>query len=250
MSEKVVIKLQGAGIYHAENPNVTLTPRTREKAGEKVLENLDLEVAAGEIVYLIGRVGSGKSSLLKTLYGELPLVEGMGNIAGFDLTRLKRSKIPYLRRKVAMVFQELILLSDRNAHDNLLCALQATGWKSKGAIEHRIEEVLTLVGLKDRADRMPFELSGGERQRLIIARALLNSPEVILADEPTVNLDPVTAEGIIRLFHEIAAKGTAVIISTHNISLIENYPSTTLLFAHKTVHRVDVEELISEKSTM
>ncbi|MBE6194117.1 MAG: ATP-binding cassette domain-containing protein [Rikenellaceae bacterium] len=250
MSEKVVIKLQGAGIYHAENPNVTLTPRTREKAGEKVLENLDLEVAAGEIVYLIGRVGSGKSSLLKTLYGELPLVEGMGNIAGFDLTRLKRSKIPYLRRKVAMVFQELILLSDRNAHDNLLCALQATGWKSKGAIEHRIEEVLTLVGLKDRADRMPFELSGGERQRLIIARALLNSPEVILADEPTVNLDPVTAEGIIRLFHEIAAKGTAVIISTHNISLIENYPSTTLLFAHKTVHRVDVEELISEKSTI
>ena len=250
MSEKVVIKLQGAGIYHAENPNVTLTPRTREKAGEKVLENLDLEVAAGEIVYLIGRVGSGKSSLLKTLYGELPLVEGMGNIAGFDLTHLKRSKIPYLRRKVAMVFQELILLSDRNAHDNLLCALQATGWKSKGAIEHRIEEVLTLVGLKDRADRMPFELSGGERQRLIIARALLNSPEVILADEPTVNLDPVTAEGIIRLFHEIAAKGTAVIISTHNISLIENYPSTTLLFAHKTVHRVDVEELISEKSTI
>lgn len=250
MSEKVVIKLQGAGIYHAENPNVTLTPRTREKAGEKVLENLDLEVAAGEIVYLIGRVGSGKSSLLKTLYGELPLVEGMGNIAGFDLTRLKRSKIPYLRRKVAMVFQELILLSDRNAHDNLLCALQATGWKSKGAIEHRIEEVLTLVGLKDRADRMPFELSGGERQRLIIARALLNSPEVILADEPTVNLDPVTAEGIIRLFHEIAAKGTAVIISTHNISLIENYPSTTLLFAHKTVHRVDIEELISEKSTI
>ncbi len=250
MSEKIVIKLQGAGIYHAENPNVTLTPRTREKAGEKVLENLDLEVAAGEIVYLIGRVGSGKSSLLKTLYGELPLVEGMGNIAGFDLTRLKRSKIPYLRRKVAMVFQELILLSDRNAHDNLLCALQATGWKSKGAIEHRIEEVLTLVGLKDRADRMPFELSGGERQRLIIARALLNSPEVILADEPTVNLDPVTAEGIIRLFHEIAAKGTAVIISTHNISLIENYPSTTLLFAHKTVHRVDVEELISEKSTI
>lgn len=250
MSEKVVIKLQGAGIYHAENPNVTLTPQTREKAGEKVLENLDLEVAAGEIVYLIGRVGSGKSSLLKTLYGELPLVEGMGNIAGFDLTRLKQSKIPYLRRKVAMVFQELILLSDRNAHDNLLCALQATGWKSKGAIEHRIEEVLTLVGLKERADRMPFELSGGERQRLIIARALLNSPEVILADEPTVNLDPVTAEGIIRLFHEIAAKGTAVIISTHNISLIENYPSTTLLFAHKTVHRVDVEELISAKSSI
>lgn len=247
MERKIVAKLQGAAIYHAENPNVTLTPRTREKAGEKVLENLDLEIAAGEVVYLIGRVGSGKSSLLKTLYGELPLVEGMGEIAGFDLTRLKQSKIPYLRRKVAMVFQELILLSDRNAHDNLLCALQATGWRSKGAIEHRIEEVLSLVGLKDRADRMPFELSGGERQRLVIARALLNSPEVILADEPTVNLDPVTAEGIVRLFHEIAAKGTAVVMSTHNTSLIESYPSRTLLFAHKTTKEIDIQELITPK---
>lgn len=247
MEKKIVVELLNAGIYHAENPNVTLTPKTREKAGEKVLENLNLEIAAGEVVYLIGRVGSGKSSLLKTLYGELPLVEGVGHIAGFDLVRLKQRNIPYLRRKVAMVFQELILLSDRNAHDNLLCALQATGWKGKGAIEHRIEEVLTLVGLKDRADRMPFELSGGERQRLVIARALLNSPEVILADEPTVNLDPVTAEGIMRLFHEIAAKGTAVVISTHNTSLIENYPSTTLLFAHKTVQRVNIQELISEK---
>ncbi len=247
MERKIVAKLQGAAIYHAENPNVTLTPRTREKAGEKVLENLDLEIAAGEVVYLIGRVGSGKSSLLKTLYGELPLVKGMGEIAGFDLTRLKQSKIPYLRRKVAMVFQELILLSDRNAHDNLLCALQATGWRSKGAIEHRIEEVLSLVGLKDRADRMPFELSGGERQRLVIARALLNSPEVILADEPTVNLDPVTAEGIVRLFHEIAAKGTAVVMSTHNTSLIESYPSRTLLFAHKTTKEIDIQELITPK---
>ena len=247
MEKKNVVKLQGAGIYHADNPNVALTPRTREKAGEKVLENLDLEIAAGEVVYLIGRVGSGKSSLLKTLYGELPLVKGMGEIAGFDLTRLKQSKIPYLRRKVAMVFQELILLSDRNAHDNLLCALQATGWRSKGAIEHRIEEVLSLVGLKDRADRMPFELSGGERQRLVIARALLNSPEVILADEPTVNLDPVTAEGIVRLFHEIAAKGTAVVMSTHNTSLIESYPSRTLLFAHKTTKEIDIQELITPK---
>lgn len=250
MERKIVVELVGAGIYHAENPNVTLTPKTRDKVGEKVLENLNLEILAGEVVYLIGRVGSGKSSLLKTLYGELPLVEGMGRIAGFDLARLKQNKIPYLRRKVAMVFQELILLSDRNAHDNLLCALQATGWKNKKAIEHRIDEVLSLVGLKDQAGRMPFELSGGERQRLVIARALLNSPDVILADEPTVNLDPVTAEGIVRLFHEIAANGTAVVMSTHNTSLIESYPSTTLLFAHKTVHRVNVQELISEKSAI
>ncbi len=250
MDKKIVVKLQGAGIYHTDNPNVTLTPRTREKTGEKILENLNLEVCSGEIIYLIGRVGSGKSSFLKTLYGELPLVEGMGEISGFDLTRLRQSKIPYLRRKVGMVFQELILLSDRNIYDNLLCALQATGWSGKGAMEHRIEEVLGLVGLNGKEMKMPFELSGGERQRLVIARALLNSPEVILADEPTVNLDPVTAEGIIRLFHEIASKGTAVIISTHNTTLIESYPTRTLLFAQNTAHEVDIRELIAPKSSI
>ena len=250
MNKKIVVKLQGAVIYHAEDPNITLTPKNHKKAGEKILENLDLEIASGEIVYLIGRVGSGKSSLLKTLYGELPLVEGMGEIAGFDLTHLKQSKIPYLRRKVGMVFQEAVLLSDRSVHDNLLCALQATGWSGKGAIEHRIEEVLSLVGLSDKVAKMPFELSGGERQRLIIARALLNSPAVILADEPTVNLDPVTAEGIIRLFHQIAIKGTAVIISTHNTSLIENYPSKTLLFAQKRACEVDIQSLITPKSSI
>ena len=248
MDEKVVVKLQDAGIYHSENPSVTLTPKTRSKAGEKILENLNLEIKNGEVVYLIGRVGSGKSSLLKTLYGELPLVEGMGEIADFDLTKLKQSKTPYLRRKVAMVFQELVLLSDRNAHDNLLCALKATGWKGKGNIEHRIEEVLALVGLKGKELKMPFELSGGEKQRLVIARALLNSPDVILADEPTAYLDPMAAEGVIRLFHDIASKGTAVIISTHNTSFIESYPARTLLFAQNTVREVDIQGLIAPKS--
>lgn len=250
MDKKIVAKLQGAGIYHAENPNITLTPRTREKVGEKVLENLNLEVASGEVIYLIGRVGSGKSSFLKTLYGELPLVEGMGEIAGFDLTHLKQSRIPYLRRKVGMVFQEMILLSNCSVRDNLLCALQATGWSGKGAMKHRIEEVLALVGLNGKEEKMPFELSGGERQRLVIARALLNSPEVILADEPTVNLDPVTAEGIIKLFHDIAGKGTAVIISTHNTSLIESYPARTLLFAQNTAHEVDIQGFITPKSSI
>lgn len=250
MENKIVVKLQGASIYHAENPNVTLTPRTREKAGEKVLEDVNMEIASGEVVYLIGRVGSGKSSLLKTLYGELSLVEGMGVVAGFDLAHLKQREIPYLRRKVAMVFQELVLLSDRNVHDNLLVALQATGWSGKGAMEHRIEEVLDLVGLLGKGEKMPFELSGGERQRLVIARALLNSPEVILADEPTVNLDPLTAEGIVRILHNIAAQGTAVVMSTHNISLIENYPSRTLLFAHGGVNEVDVQNLIGAKSSI
>ena len=149
-----------------------------------------------------------------------------------------------------MVFQELIVLSDHNVHDNLLCALQATGWSGKGAMEHRIDEVLTMVGLSDKKAKMPFELSGGERQRLVIARALLNSPAVILADEPTVHLDPVTAEGIMQLFHEIANNGTSVIISTHNTSLVENYPARTLLFAQNTTQEVDIQGLVAPKSSI
>ena len=250
MEKKVVVKLQGAAVYHAENPNKTLTPRTRNNGGEKILEGLDLEVNAGEIIYLIGKVGSGKSSLLKTLYGELPLVEGRGEVAGFELSTLRRREIPYLRRDVSMVFQELILLSDRNVHDNLEVALKATGWSGKGVIEQRIEEVLSLVGLENKSYKMPFELSGGERQRLVIARALLNNPKVILADEPTGNLDPVTADGIVSLFHQIASKGTAVIMSTHNTSLIESYPSRTLLFSQGTVNEVDINGLIGAKSSI
>ncbi len=250
MEKKVVVRLQGVAVYHAENPNVTLTPKTRETQGEKVLDALDLEVHEGEVLYLIGRVGSGKSSLLKTLYGELPLLEGAGEVAEFDLTQLKRKQVPYLRRKVAMVFQEQILLSNSNVHDNLLCALQATGWSEKGEIEHRIETVLAQVGLEGKGERMPFELSGGERQRLIIARALLNNPAVILADEPTANLDPVAADGIVRLFHEIATRGTAIVMSTHNASLIESYPSRTLLFSQGKVREVDIRGLISAKSSI
>ena len=250
MEKKIVARLHGVAIYHAENPNITLTPRTRERAGEKVLDNVSLEVASGDVVYLIGRVGSGKSSLLKTLYGELPLVEGYGEVAGFDLSSLKSRQIPYLRRKVGMVFQELILLSDSNVHDNLLVALKATGWSGNGMIEHRIDEVLSLVGLSGKESKMPFELSAGERQRLVIARALLNYPEVLLADEPTANLDPLTAEGIMQLFHSIAAGGTAVVVSTHNASLIERYPSRTLLFAHGEVSEVDVRGLINAKSSI
>lgn len=250
MEKKVVVRLNSASVYHAENPNVTLTAKTLDSEGEKVLEGLDLEVREGEVLYLIGRVGSGKSSLLKMLYGELPLLEGTGEVAEFDLVGLKRKQVPYLRRKVAMVFQEQILLSDSNVHDNLLCALQATGWSGKAEMEHRIEEVLRQVGLEGKGERMPFELSGGERQRLIIARALLNSPAVILADEPTANLDPVAAEGIVRLLHDVAAQGTAIVMSTHNASLIESYPSRTLLFTQGKVREVDIQGLISAKSSI
>lgn len=250
MKKNIIVKLDGAGIYHAENPDVTLTYKNREQEGERILENINLEVSEGEFVYLIGRIGSGKSSLLKTLYGELPLVEGNGKIADFDLTTLRQCDIPYLRRKVGMVFQETILLSDRNVYDNLILALRATGWKNKIEIEMRIEEVLKLVGLENKELKMPFELSGGEQQRLIIARALLNSPKVILADEPTANLDPVTANGIVALFHEISAQGTAIIMSTHNTSLVERYPARTLLFAQNTMREVDINLDDSPKSTI
>lgn len=250
MKKNIIVKLDGAGIYHAENPDVTLTYKNREQEGERVLENINLEVSEGEFVYFIGRIGSGKSSLLKTLYGELPLVEGNGKIADFDLTTLRQCDIPYLRRKVGMVFQETILLSDRNVYDNLILALRATGWKNKIEIEMRIEEVLKLVGLEGKELKMPFELSGGEQQRLIIARALLNSPKVILADEPTANLDPVTANGIVALFHEISAQGTAIIMSTHNTSLVERYPARTLLFAQNTMREVDINLDDSPKSTI
>jgi cell division transport system ATP-binding protein len=250
MKKNIIVKLDGAGIYHAENPDVTLTYKNREQEGERVLENINLEVSEGEFVYFIGRIGSGKSSLLKTLYGELPLVEGNGKIADFDLTTLRQCDIPYLRRKVGMVFQETILLSDRNVYDNLILALRATGWRNKIEIEMRIEEVLKLVGLKGKELKMPFELSGGEQQRLIIARALLNSPKVILADEPTANLDPVTANGIVALFHEISAQGTAIIMSTHNTSLVERYPARTLLFAQNTMREVDINLDDSPKSTI
>ena len=250
MDKNIVVTLSDVSIYHAENPNVTLTQKNRDKEGEKVLENINLEVHEGELVYLIGRIGSGKSSLLKTLYGELPLVEGEGEIADFDLTRLKQRDIPYLRRKVSMVFQDNILLSDSNVYENLLCVLQATGWKKRAEIEARISEVLALVGLEGKEKRMPFELSGGEQQRLIIARALLNSPEVILADEPTANLDPVTADGIIALFHSIAANGTAVIMSTHNTTLVEHYPARTLLFAQNTIREVEINADSSPKSSI
>lgn len=250
MNKNIVVNLSNAGIYHAEDPNITLTRRNREKKGVRVLENINLEVHEGEFVYLIGRIGSGKSSLLNTLYGELPLVEGEGEIAGFDLTSLKLRRIPYLRRKIGMVFQDNIMLSDRNVHDNLSYALQATGWSRRREIENRIDEVLQLVELENKAAKMPFELSGGEQQRLIIARALLNSPEIILADEPTANLDPVTADGIVALFHRIAGDGTAVIMSTHNTALVERYPARTLLFAQNTVREMEVSTNSSPKSSI
>lgn len=188
-----------------------------------VLFDVDLELKKGEFVFLIGKTGSGKSSLLKTLYGEATLADGTGSVAGFDLRKLKRKHVPFLRRKIGIVFQDFQLLMDRTVMDNLVFVMRATGWKGKKAMEQRGMEVLNLIGLGEKAYRMPHELSGGEQQRISIARALINKPEIILADEPTGNLDPDTSKEIMQLLVAIAGEGTAVLMATHDLSLMEQF---------------------------
>lgn len=238
MEQKQVIRLKGVSVYHAGQYR---SERAMLREGEMVLSGVDLEVSRGEFVYLLGRVGSGKSSLLKTLYAEVPLIVGDGMIAGFDLRKLRRKDIPYLRRRIGIVFQDYQLLTDRNVFMNLYYVMKATGWKRETEIRERIDEVLHLVNLEAKSYKMPFELSGGEQQRLVIARALLNRPEVLLADEPTGNLDPLTADGIMQLFRQIAERGCAVVMSTHNTALIENYPARAILFAQGGIREVDLK---------
>lgn len=195
-----------------------------------VLSQVNLQISPGEFVYLIGRTGSGKSSFLKLLYGELPLLQGTGQVAGFQLNSLKEKEIPFLRRKLGIVFQDFQLLPDRSSRENLVFVLKATGWTDKSQIMERVNEVLGKVGLESKGYKMPHELSGGEQQRLAIARALLNDPEVILADEPSGNLDPETSNGIMRLFFDISKNGCAVVMATHNYTLIERFPARVILF--------------------
>ncbi len=193
-----------------------------------VLAGVNLTVRKGEFVYLVGKTGSGKSSLLKTIYGELPVRDGGAMVAGFDLSRIKRKEIPFLRRKLGIVFQDFQLLTDRTASDNLLFVMKATGWKNKRDINTRIHEVLDKVGLSTKGFKMPHQLSGGEQQRVSIARALINDPEIILADEPTGNLDPETSEEIMTLLFDISRSGRSVLMATHNYSLFRNFPSRTM----------------------
>lgn len=245
MDEKYVVRLRDVAIYHADSAFGKCSEEKLLRRGEMVLSDVNLCVAPGEFVYLIGRVGSGKSSLLKTLYAEVQLLTGEGRVAGFNLRRLRRKDIPYLRRKMGIVFQDYQLLTDRNVFMNLYYVLKATGWKSESQIRERIEKVLGVVQLEAKSYKMPFELSGGEQQRLVIARALLNDPQVLLADEPTGNLDPVTADGIMQLFQEIARRGCAVVMSTHNTALIENYPARAILFAQGKIREVDLKAELS-----
>lgn len=209
----MIVDISSAAIYQQEN---------------LILYNININIDAGEFVYLIGKTGSGKSSLLKTLYGELPLKEGNATVVDFDLKTIKRNKIPFLRRKLGIVFQDFQLLTDRNIYDNLKFVLTATGWDNKTQMDKRINEVLASVGLSNKVYKFPHELSGGEQQRIVIARALLNEPDLILADEPTGNLDPETSEEILKILVEISNKGKAVLMATHDFHLMDKFPSRTL----------------------
>ncbi len=232
MDAGYVIELRGASVYHGG----------RGRHGQElVLSGVDLEVRRGELVYFIGRVGTGKSTLLKTLYGEVPLGGGEGYVAGYDLGCLRRRDIPHLRRRLGIVFQNCELLTDRNVFSNLHYVMKATGWRNETDMRRRIEELLALVGLTNKEYKMP----GGEQQRLAIARALINSPEAVLADEPTGNLDPAAADAVMKIFRRVTQMGCAVVMSTHNIGLIGDYPSRTLRFNQGRVEEIDIRPLLA-----
>ena len=218
-----VLSLKNASIFQREN---------------LILTDVSVTVEKGEFVYLIGKTGTGKSSFMKTLYGDLILQKGEGHIVGYDLSELKEEDIPFLRRKLGVVFQDFKLLNDRTVKDNLLFVLNATGWTDKSAMESKMEDVLDKVGMKTKAFKYPYQLSGGEQQRVAIARALLNDPELILADEPTGNLDPQTSVEVMEVLQEINKNGNTILMATHDYALLLKYPSKTLKCADSQVFEV------------
>jgi cell division transport system ATP-binding protein len=225
------------------NPIINIEGVDLHQRNHKVFSNITLKIEKGEFLYLIGETGSGKSSLLKALYGELAIDAGNLSIADIDLTKIKQKEIPALRRKLGIVFQDFQLLTDRTVEENLSFVLKATGWKNKKEIADRIDEALESVHLNGVKDKMPYELSGGEQQRAAIARALLNHPEIILADEPTGNLDPAKSEKIIELLKEINTKGTTILIATHDYSIIKKYNARTIKCDEQKVTEIDPNTL-------
>ncbi len=201
----------------------------------RVLKRVNLTVDQGEFIYITGKVGSGKSSLLKTMYAEVPVAAGTAEVMGYDLGNIKSAEIPFLRRQVGIVFQDFRLLNDRNIYENLKFVLDATGWKDKNSMKERIETTLRQMGMLNKGYKMPYELSGGEQQRVVIARAMLNDPQLLIADEPTGNLDPVTAAQIMKRLQEIQQQGTTVIVATHNLGLIDQFPGRVLKCADRSI---------------
>ncbi|MGQ7869467.1 cell division ATP-binding protein FtsE [Sunxiuqinia sp. sy24] len=238
MNFESIISLQGVDVFQQD---------------QLILSHVNLDIKKGEFVYLIGKVGSGKSSLIKLLNAELDLYSGEARVGEFNLRKLKQSEVPFLRRKLGVIFQDFRLLTDRNVHDNLSFVLKATGWKVERAIENRINEVMERVGMKSKLKSMPHELSGGEQQRIVIARAILNDPDIILADEPTGNLDPETSDELMGIFKEISEQGKTIVVATHDYHILNRYPARTLVCGENKVSdssqtetEVDFSELLEE----
>lgn len=220
MNSERIIELDKLSIYQNEN---------------LILANVNLTVTKGEFLYLIGKTGSGKSSLLKTIYAELPIRAGIARVAGYDLRMMRKREVPFLRRKLGIVFQDFQLLMDRSVNENLFFVMRATGWKDRRQMQKKLLEVLAKTNLGNKGAKMPHQLSGGEQQRIAIARALVNDPEVILADEPTGNLDPESSEGIVNLLMDISKTGRAVVVATHNYTFFDKYPARTVMCEHGKV---------------
>jgi len=235
MSLDIIIDLNKVNIFQGDN---------------LILSEVTFSVSRGEFLYIIGKVGSGKTSIIKTINAELPLKSGEALVAGYDLGSIRKKQVPYLRRKLGIVFQDFQLLSDRNIYDNLAFVLRATGWKNKKEINDRIVEVLEKVGLNFKGYKMPHQISGGEQQRVVIARALLNNPDIILADEPTGNLDPETSEDILQLLLEISNSGRAVIMASHNYPLLKKFPARTIKCENGRTAETDQAEEIDFTNLM
>ncbi|MDR3653142.1 MAG: ATP-binding cassette domain-containing protein [Paludibacter sp.] len=229
MEKKLLIKYVDVDIYQQEL---------------LVLKNVQLEVHSGEFVYLVGKVGSGKTTLLKSIYHEIPILSGVAGVLGYDLRDLKLNDSPFLRRKIGIVFQDFQLLTDRTVYQNLNFVLKATGWKDQIAIDEQINSVLIQVGMKEKGYKMPHQLSGGEQQRIVIARALLNSPEMILADEPTGNLDPETGNELVELLYKIRLSGTTVIMATHNLNLLDKFQGRVFRCENENLAEISDESYI------